>query len=137
LNLSSDLLVSKFAAFKFSLYRYTAAKEEAARQAERAATANRKVQRPREELEAAGDSLYRQGLEQQARRQTAHEATPPHIRAGMSPRGMGGEEAVKPRGMTNVSRVLMSNAQVRLWHFSSHYFAVKTPVDHRQCGSRN
>ena len=88
-----------------------AAKEEAARQADLTPPSKRKpIRKTQEELEAAGESLYLQGLERQARRTNMHLASPPQMRAGMSPRGMGDGDVLTPRGMTNVSRVIMSNA---------------------------
>ena len=57
-----------------------------------------------------GERLYRRGMRDKARKEQRAEAVASEMDEGMAPVGMGGRESVRARGMTNVSRMLMSDA---------------------------
>lgn len=57
-----------------------------------------------------GERLYRRGMWDKARKEQRAEAVAAEMEEGMAPVGMGGRESVRARGMTNVSRMLMSDA---------------------------
>ena len=57
-----------------------------------------------------GERLYRRGMRDKARKEQRAEAVAAEMDEGMAPVGMGGRESVRARGMTNVSRMLMSDA---------------------------